>query len=644
MLQPNETVGRFIIRGPLALGASSEVYRAADPATDGREVALKILRPDRRGELAIRLRMINEAQVLRLLSLPGVVQLIDEGEHSDGRQYLATELMPASLAQVTALAWPQAVRLAAGLATTLSQLHAQGVIHRDVKPQNILVDAGLRPKLTDFGIAKLPRTATTSDSPFLPWSTESETFVGTYGYAAPEQITSAKDVDGRADVYALGVVLFERIAGRRPFAVTARGRLITLQLNQTAPLLSSLVRGLPRELVSLVASMLDRDSSQRPDADKVAQRLTGLRFVPARRWPGWLQAAPVVAVLGLPGPAVEKGELEPRLERQYQHFESALFTDSMPAAEHALRDAERALQEGGQGQGFLWARYRYKQAALDKERGRLHSAMQLYALSQASLQALVRERPAQVLKGLSICADGMGELSYHLGQHERALSHFDDAARPLPQTLAAAVSQRQVPSFLEYQRALVLRDQGALAHAQHALATAEQHQRTLLAQPDAAPADHWQLSRVLSLRGSILAQQDALNEAWIVAQEAELHAGLARRRAPEEKRFRLAYLAALLTLGEIAARRGQDGSHYDQQAVEGLIALAQGDLQSGAWSHALVEALVQVASRSTGSLRRARALAALEQIRQIKARAQWPDDVHIRAWQARALDLSNAAP
>ena len=85
MLQPNETVGRFLIRGPLAQGASSEVYRATDTAQEGLEVALKILRSDRQRDVALRLRMLNEAQVLRFLSLPGVIRLIDTGEHRDQR-------------------------------------------------------------------------------------------------------------------------------------------------------------------------------------------------------------------------------------------------------------------------------------------------------------------------------------------------------------------------------------------------------------------------------------------------------------------------------------------------------------------------------------------------------------------------------
>lgn len=644
MLQPNETVGRFVIRGPLAQGASSEVYHATDTAQGGQEVALKILRSDRQRDVALRLRMLNEAQVLRFLSLPGVIRLLDTGEHRDGRLFLATELMPASLAQVPALAPPDALSVIAQLAETLAELHEQGIVHRDVKPQNILVGPDHRPKLTDFGIAKLPQAVTTSDSPFLPWSTESQTFVGTYGYAAPEQLTSSKDVDGRADVYALGVVLFELIAKRRPFVAAERGRLITQQLNHTAPLLSSVVPGLPTELVSLVARLLDRDPCRRPDAREAAGTLRALRLRPARRAPGWLRAVPVLAMLGLPAPRTEPGDLETLLEWHYRRFESALFTSTIQEAEQALRDAEQALQERGQAHGFPWARNQYKAAARDKERGRLGSAMQLYSLSQASLHTLVPERPAQVLKALSICADGLGELSYHLGAYDRALQHYDEAARTLPQTLAAAVSQRQVPSFLDYQRALVLREQGDLSAALRALAAAEEHQRTLLAQPDAAPADSWQLARVLSLRGSILAQGGTFIDAWLVAQEAERLAQSAVEREPLEKRFRLAHLASLLTLGEIAAARGQDAKRYDQQALAGLTALAASDRQSGHWAHALVEALVQTASRSDGALRLERSLAALEQIRQLKARGQWLEDIHIPAWQAQALHLSSLGP
>ena len=176
--------------------------------------------------------------------------------------------------------------------------------------------------------------------------------------------------------------------------------------------------------------------------------------------------------------------------------------------------------------------------------------MQLYAVTRPACKALVRERPAQGTQGLSICADGMGELSYHLGEHERALSHYDDArARPLPQTLAAAVSQRQVPSFLEYQRALVLRDQGHWS--MHSRLSRQRSSTNVRCSPSPT-----QPRRSLAAFARAIAAWLDLGAAGCPQRSMDrgprgrkAARGIARRGAPEEKRFRLAYLAALLTLG-----------------------------------------------------------------------------------------------
>lgn len=642
MLQKEDYVGRFVIRAVLARGASSEVYRASEVGTEATTVALKILREDKHSpaSLGLELRMVNESLVLSHITDPGVIKLLDFGMHTDGRPYLACELLIETLAEASAPPAPQAVRLIAQLAETLARLHAQGIVHRDIKPQNILLNREGEPKLADFGLAKLPSAQTTSEGPFLPLSTDSQTFFGTYGYAPPEQLSSARDVDGRADVYALGVVLFELLAGRRPFVAAERGRIISMQLNQKAPLLSSFAPSLPETLVALVAHMLARDPAERPDAHEVARRLSSIRFRPPHPARRWLRAVPLAALLLLPTPPADRLTLDVLLDGQYQRFDAALFSSTVKQAELELKAAAQALREQHESHPMQLARYRYKEAALAKERGQLRSAIQLFTDAQTRLRPLARVQPAQAFKALSICADGIGEMSYHLGEYVQALDAYAEAAHTLPRTLAAAVTKRQVPSFLDYQRALVLREQSALPAAIEALLDAEGHERTLLEQPTAAPADHWQLARVLALRAAILAQTGALDEALDAAREAEVHAHAAVANQPDEKRFRLAYLQTLQRLGDIAARRGQDGSSYDVQALDGLAALASGDVENGQWAHAFVDALVETAGRSDGMLRRQRARTALKWIEQFTARGQWQDDIHIRTFRALATNLS----
>lgn len=641
MLQSEECVGRFVIRTALAQGASSEVYRASEIDNEQAAVALKILREDRKQDAALALRMINESLVLASIDDPGVVRLIAHGTHTDGRPYLVCELLTVPLAEVGALSVPRALTLVAQLAATLERLHAQGIVHRDVKPQNILLTQEEVPKLVDFGLVKLPAPHTSSEGQFLPLRTDSHTFFGTYGYAAPEQLTSTKDVDGRADVYALGVVLFELLARRRPFVAAERGRLITMQLNERAPRISSFVPGLPGEVVALLARMLEKDPASRPNASEVALRLSAVRVRPPHPTRGLLRLLPLLAIPLLPAPAAERVAPDSLMEAQYQRFEVALFSSSINDADRELQGAAQVLHTYGPSQPLQLSRYRYKAAALAKERGHLQLAIQLFSEAQTSLRPLVHVQPAQAFKALSICADGIGEVSYHLGDHAQALRHYAEAARTLPRTLAVAVSNRQVPSFLDYQRALVLREQGNLQMALETLLDAEGHERTLLAQPISTPADHWQLARVLSLRASILAQTGAFEEAWSAAHDAEAHARAAVDSQPDENRFRLAHLQALQCLGDVAARRGQDGTDYDQKALDGLAALVAADPGNGRWAHAFVEALVEIAARSDRDRRRERARNALRQIEMLATHGQWRDDVHIRSCQTLALKLGS---
>ena len=642
MLQRGEHAGPYVIERLLATGASSEVYVATSRGAESRRVALKILRAEKRAEALLALRMANEGLALSRIADPGVVQLFEHGLLGDGRPYLAMERLARSLAECPPMSVQQEVALATSIAETLARLHADGIVHRDLKPQNVMLTGDGKPKLVDFGLAKLPVGSATEEAPLLPLSTESEVFFGTYEYAAPEQIVSAKHVDGRADVYALGGILFERLAGRRPFVAEKRGPLISMQLNEVPPRLSALVPGLPSALVALVARMLAKEPSARPHAHEAAAVLASLSFAPRRTWVRWLRAAPLLLLPLIASPEPLRERLETVLAGEYERFETALFAATIAEAEVQLRAAQAELAALGPAGPVHRARHLYKEAALAKERGRIVAAMKDYEDARAEWRDLISILPAQAYKALSICADGIGEMEYHRGQYDRALRLYDEAAHTLPRTLAAAASARQVPSFLDYQRALVLKDRGALAEALDALADAEGHERVLLAQAGGEAADRWQLARVLTQRALILVERGALDEASTLAAEAEPLAHAALRLQPQDKRFRLAHLQAVESLAEVAARRGQPSEPREEEALSGLRALASGDPDNGQWGHALVESLVRRAQRSPGERRRELARAALVLTRQMAQRGQWLEDAHIRRWQIIATELAGS--
>jgi tRNA A-37 threonylcarbamoyl transferase component Bud32/tetratricopeptide (TPR) repeat protein len=186
-------------------GAYGAVYRAHDDTLD-RDVAVKILTAPALDAEA-RDRMLREARAAAALNHPGVVAIYDTGE-DQGRPFLVMELIDGkNLRETASLALPELRDVAIQICDALAHAHANGIVHRDLKPENVLIAEGPTVKLADLGIAYSARgTRLTSDG----------TILGTAAYLAPEQAMGL-DVDGRADLYALGVMLYERLAGRLPF-------------------------------------------------------------------------------------------------------------------------------------------------------------------------------------------------------------------------------------------------------------------------------------------------------------------------------------------------------------------------------------------------------------------------------------------
>jgi len=270
-------VGRYQVLETLGTGASSRVVRGYDPLID-RPVAIKLFSPQlARGEA--RSRFLREARVVGKLSHPFIITLHDIGiEESTSTPYLVMELVEGqslekmltkgSVPFATACAW------AAQVAVALSVAHRAGIIHGDVKPANILITPESRPKLTDFGMARLA-SHDNGDTALL----------GTPAYWCPEQIIG-RPQDARSDLFSLGVVLYEMLTGISPFAGDSLQSVCNHVLSSTPLPPSHANSSIPTAVNDILAACLTKDPNHRiPSAEVLADQL----FPIARRKPGLSQ-------------------------------------------------------------------------------------------------------------------------------------------------------------------------------------------------------------------------------------------------------------------------------------------------------------------------------------------------------------------
>jgi eukaryotic-like serine/threonine-protein kinase len=254
------TIGRYEILREIGRGAMGVVYEARDPALD-RTVALKVIQPSAAGEAGrvFEERFLAEARIAAALSHPGIVVVHDVGrDPATGTLFIALELVRgqtlADLAEAGPLDWRTALPLVAQVARALHHAHRQGVVHRDVKPANIVVLPTGEAKVMDFGIARLEsaqqRLTTTGQ------------FIGTPLYTAPEQ-AKTEDVDGRADIFSLASVAYTLLTGHAAFmAPTIPGIVHRVVYDEPEPA-SHLVRGLPVDVERVIARGLAKDPERR---------------------------------------------------------------------------------------------------------------------------------------------------------------------------------------------------------------------------------------------------------------------------------------------------------------------------------------------------------------------------------------------
>ena len=247
--------GRYRLEDLLGRGGMSEVYRAEDLEL-GRRVALKLLAPD-----ADTARFEREARAVASLGHPNVMQLYDYGE-DNGRPYMVLEYVAGGtleerLASTKGKPLPDAetAAVAAGIAAGLAHAHARGVIHRDLKPANVLFDDEGRPKLADFGIARMAAGEGTL--------TEAGTVLGTAAYISPEQAAGAP-ATAASDVYSFGVMLYRMLTGRLPFESNDPLELVMMNRDRPPPPITSFREDAPGLLESTAMAALEKDPVDRP--------------------------------------------------------------------------------------------------------------------------------------------------------------------------------------------------------------------------------------------------------------------------------------------------------------------------------------------------------------------------------------------
>ena len=247
-----QRIGRYQVLEEIASGGQGSVYRVFDPDT-GQIVALKVLHPSLAGDRSYIERFHREARLAASINHPNVVRIFEVGE-DNGRHFMSLEFLPESLARIVesggALPVDRAAEFGAQIADGLAAAHALGIVHRDIKPQNVLIGPDGTAKVTDFGIARAAAMTT---------MTATGAMMGTPHYMSPEQARGQR-ADIRADIYALGIVLYQMLTGKVPFDADTPLAVLEMHREATQPKVRQTRREVPSQLEAVIVPLLLRST------------------------------------------------------------------------------------------------------------------------------------------------------------------------------------------------------------------------------------------------------------------------------------------------------------------------------------------------------------------------------------------------
>src|SRR3989441_2330120 len=259
-------LGRYEIRSKVGEGGMGEVYLAEDTQL-GRRVAIKLLPPETLSDEQARMRLVREAQAAAKLDHPNICAIYEVGEEV-GRSFIAMQYVEGETLDARMKRKPldlaESLAISAQVADALAEAHAHGIIHRDIKPSNIIIAARGQAKVMDFGLAKVEqesgRIGTEAETQTM--LTAPNMILGTVPYMSPEQVKGEK-LDARTDIFSFGVILYEMLCGRQPFASESAAATASAILTHEPAPLARYCADAPEELQRIIRKSLEKDREQR---------------------------------------------------------------------------------------------------------------------------------------------------------------------------------------------------------------------------------------------------------------------------------------------------------------------------------------------------------------------------------------------